>query len=157
MRALDQPAHQPCRQALRHLLNWGDGLVSATQLALHMRDAILDGEVKHPMVVRIADTAATQTGASARRLLTLLETCGFGEMVTPLPGAIVNHFVKPSTLLTSLHNIFPAKFIEIVGAREEHLGKLWGRVAPQVCRITRSPLLCWDDSCAVGARYSPHH
>eukprot|EP00969_Alexandrium_andersonii_P056649 2497577-Alexandrium_andersonii.AAC.1 len=48
----------PPLQALAFLQEWGDGETSAIRLARLLQHSIDDGEVKHPMVVRLGRVAA---------------------------------------------------------------------------------------------------
>ena len=92
----------PSLQALALLEEWGDGQTSAIRLAKLMRYGIEDGEMTHPMVVRLGRVAAgnPSTSAAARAIVNLLEECGFPQFITEVPGGVVG---DPCCIAQHLH------------------------------------------------------
>ena len=119
--------------ALGHLLDWGDGVSSARQVVKHMSHAVLDGEVTHPMVHRLARAAMGQPSASgaAQKLLGLMGECGFLDIITEVPGSLATHMVLPSHLLLCLQARFPDKFLMCLGVDEHRLETFWAGLRKQ--------------------------
>ena len=77
-------------QAAGHLLDWADGAASASSIKRHNYLTVRDGEVKHPMVHRLAHMgdaggAAASNQNVARELANVLRVdCGFGALSSPV-------------------------------------------------------------------------
>ena len=115
--------------ALGHLLDWGDGAVSAMHIGRHFQYNVLDGEVTHPMVHRLAAISSDResSGNAARKLADLMDTCGFGDLISEGEGRLVTHMVLPSRLIEMLQTKFPTKFATLLGAAESKLQTFWSR------------------------------
>ena len=70
------------------LKSWGEGVLSASELQVHMANAVADG-LEHPMVQRLADVG---DGRHAHEgLIALLTEIGVLELITPLDQGSVSH------------------------------------------------------------------
>ena len=137
---IPSPPPPPPRQALRHLLKWGDGLQSAIEVGQFMRDAVLDGEIGHPMIHRLGGILGRdRPGGAAGHLLNLMEECGFSSLVTALPGAVVSHMVKPSTLLRMVIDNFPDRYEQVLGIDEPNLSEFWQKLLPKSEELRAHP------------------
>ena len=102
----------------------------------HMDDAVRDGEVKHPMVHRLARVTADP----ARGLMSLMDECGFGAAISSVPGPLVSDMCLPSSILNLLHDHFPNKLPELLGcADEELLAGFWEQLLPKHPELRASP------------------
>ena len=116
-------------QALGQLRDWGDGLLSAHQVAAHMLQGVRDGEITHPMVHRLGRLLQNQQDARgiAQRLADMLGECGFDGYMddTTDPGNIAKTVIYPSQMIRFLRERFPGRFGEILGVDENVLGEFW--------------------------------
>ena len=128
------PAPEPVSDSvLGHLQDWGDGYSSAQHVLRHLRNDLNDdrrlGRPSNAMLRRVVESGGAggpnAGGAAAHGLVTMMEECGFGRMITPLDNALASHVVLPSALLRCIHERHPQKFTEILGAREADLGQFW--------------------------------
>ena len=113
--------------AAGHLLEWCDGVESATQVRNHMRNALRDG-FNHPMVKRLADMGGSSNDSQHchQGLIQLLEMCGIDKCLTSLPPPSgVSGLVLPSTIIRILHSNYPAMFKTRLGANERMLDNFW--------------------------------
>ena len=73
------------RLAAGLLKSWGEGVLSASELQVHMANAVADG-LEHPMVQRLADVG---TGQHAHEgLMALMGRIGVLDLLTPLEGVV---------------------------------------------------------------------
>ena len=123
----DVPTPAPSRLALGHLQAWGDGDCSSAQLVWHLRHALEDG-MQHPMVQRLARCGGDNptNSRAAIGLVSLVETCGFGDVMTDVHGDVVQKVVLPSSLLALLHTRFSHKFDMLLGTEPGRLERFWG-------------------------------
>lgn len=126
-KAAAAPADRPPpRQALSHLLDWGDGVQSARKMVGHMADAVEDGEVTHPMVHRLAGPGADCTAANAARcVFGMMRECGFCELITEIRTPLVSHCVLPSSMLKHIYEQYPQVFATTVGADCDKVRSFW--------------------------------
>ena len=136
----------PPRMGLRHLRNWGDGLASAKEVIANMADAVQDGEVKHPMIHRLAKIQ----GVPAQGLADLMTACGIALPIEKIPGGtLVTDFARPSSLLKLLLDNYPAKFEQALGCDDQELlAGFWQellRRAPEVRNLAWCRGTTYDD------------
>ena len=111
--------------AAGHLLDWCDGLESASKLRFHMHNAIKDG-FHHPMITRLSDISVESDQHCHAGLCALLDTCEISDLITEMPaGGLVTHIVLPSTMLKMLHSAHPRQFERHLGATKHVLEAFW--------------------------------
>jgi hypothetical protein len=116
------PSRGMSRLAAGHLLDWGDGVVSASKLQWHMAHCLED-EFDHPMIQRLAAIGAAQNAQAG--LLKLLESCGIPQLITPIDGRLFSQVMLPSTWLRLLHKDYPRQFRLSLGADKLRLRDFW--------------------------------
>ena len=123
-------ARPPSLQALGLLRDWGDGLVSSAHVCKHMRYAVLDGS-GHPMIQKLGNVSmeCSTNHAAAQALMSLMEKCGFGDLITELEGAVASHICLPSDLISCIHNTLPDKFVEVLGADKQNIRAFGGSLS----------------------------
>ena len=101
---------------------------SAKQLVAHMNDLVRDGEVKNPMVHRLAKVAGTPSEGISK----LMTDCGFANLISEVPGgSLAKHFVRPSALLHFLYSHCPEKLKETMGCSDQDLLEgFWKELLP---------------------------
>ena len=123
----DDDTHDMSHLAAGHLLEWCDGVESATQVRDHMRNAIRD-RIGHPMVKRFSDIGGSgHNGQHCHQgLMRLLGKCGIHKCITPLPSpSDVSSVLLPSTLIRLLYERYPSMFRIRLGANERMIVKFW--------------------------------
>ena len=108
------------------MLEWSDGILSGTRLWRHCHNAKVDG-VTHPMVLRIAACWSEQTLYRCHsNIVSLLESCGIGQLITKVPGAtLTTHCVLPSTYIRVMQSMYPHEFKLRLGADKRKLKEFW--------------------------------
>ena len=109
-----------------HLRDFFDGDISATKLRYHCQNAAKDG-LSHPMVIRIANIATESAEHKCLEgIMTLLESCGIPQLLTPIPGNEATTLaLLPSTLIDCLQNFYPREFTLRLGADRAKIRKFW--------------------------------
>ncbi len=79
------------------------------------------------MIARLAQVGANSAnlGGAAGAVLSMMDSCGFGRLVTQLHGAAATHVCLPSAMIGCIHDSYPQKFQEIFGIHGRNLGDFW--------------------------------
>ena len=137
------PPPRMSRLARGHLLDWCDGITSASKFETHMSDEIADqrylGQEPHPMVARLATIGSgPHAHAGLRRLLA---DQGLLALQTPLlDPEFVSTMVLPSTIVRTLHTHYPTAFKVVLGADTMKLRSFWERF------LARPRTRAWADN-----------
>ena len=120
------------RLAGGQLLDWCDGVTSASQVQAHMQNAVLDdramGREPHCMVQKLADIGESQHAHAG--LLSLLEDLGLAALLTVQPlseTTAVNTMLLPSTVIRVVHQHYRYDFPKLFGADTFKLREFWGQ------------------------------
>ena len=114
----------PLLCVLRHLKDWGMGVVSSVKVWWHM-DAIWRDGLQKPAIKKICDCAAIETDKNLHaNLAKLLLDLGFDHLITAVNSGTVMHAVRPTVMLGWLAK-HPAKFRRCLGAEERLVLAFW--------------------------------
>ena len=114
----------PAKLAMGHLLEWADGVQSASQVQQHMANAVHDG-IDDPLVSRLNQIGGVSHLHSHAKLMTLVGELPLMNIITTIAASSWTHIILPSSWITLLLRFSPRDFRIRLGADKRKVNAFW--------------------------------